>query len=207
MHAQFAISSRLALRAFGVFGTRVERFDDGGDAAAGAAVADDFYPDRIAGFDDVVENLVDDVLLEDAEVAIGEEILFEGLEFEAGLAGHVADGEAAEVGQAGLGADGGELGVVDEDLVGAELIAPGFDGREFGVEAGFGVVVGVAGGVLFSFVLFGAHGSILSGLGGMMTGHRSVKAKASKLMEGTAFPLIAKVRDKRGTRRRRALGS
>ena len=76
------------------------------------------------------------------------------------LAGHVADGEAAEVGEAGLGADGGELGVVDEDLVGLELVAPGFDGGEFGVEAGGGVVVGVAGGVLL--VLFG-HEDILSG--------------------------------------------
>ena len=69
------------------------------------------------------------------------------------FAGHVADGEAAEVGQAGLGADGGELGVVDEDLVGLELIGPGFDGGEFGVEAGGGVVVGVAGGVLFVFLV------------------------------------------------------
>ena len=79
-------------------------------------------------------------------------------------AGHVADEETAEVGEAGLGADAGELGVVDEDLVGLELVAPGFDGREFGVETGFGVVVGVAGGLVFCFVLFGAHGSILSGL-------------------------------------------
>jgi len=105
-----------------------EGFDDGGDAAAGAEVADDFGPDGVAGFDYVVEDLVDDVFLEDAEVAVGEEVLLEGLELEAGLAGHVADGDAAKVGEAGLGADGGELGVVDEDLVGFELVAPGFDG-------------------------------------------------------------------------------
>jgi len=37
-------------------------------------------------------------LLEDAEVAVGEEVLLEGLELEAGLAGHVADGDSAEVG-------------------------------------------------------------------------------------------------------------
>src|SRR5882724_5153156 len=110
----------LVLRAFGGFGAGVEGFDDGGDAAAGAEVADDFGPDGVAGFDYVVEDLIDDVLLEDAEVAVGEEIFLEGLEFEAGLAGHVADGDAAEVGEAGFGADGGELGVVDEDLVGFE---------------------------------------------------------------------------------------
>ncbi len=73
------------------------------------------------------------------------------------LAGHVADGETAEVGQAGLGANAGELGVVDEDLVGAELVLPGFDGGELGVEAGLCVVVGVAGG-------FGGHKAILPGL-------------------------------------------
>ena len=145
--------------AFGVFGAGVGGFDDGGDAAAGAEVADDFGPDGVAGFDDVVEDLVDDVFLEDAEVAVGEEVLLEGLELEAAVAGHVADGEAAEVGEAGLGADGGELGVVDEDLVGAELVRPGFDGGKFGVEAGLRVVVGVAGGLV---IATGGHGSILS---------------------------------------------
>src|ERR1700761_4389979 len=104
----------LASRGFGVFDAGVGGGDDGGDAAAGAEVADDDGPDWVAGFDYVVEDLVDDVLLKDAQVAIGEEVLLEGLQFEAALAGHVADGDAAEVGQAGLGADGGELGVVDE---------------------------------------------------------------------------------------------
>jgi hypothetical protein len=130
-------------------------FDDGGDATAGAEVADDFCPDWVAGFDYVVKDLVDDVFLEDAEVAVGEEILLEGFEFEAGLAGHVADGDAAEVGEAGLGTDAGELGIVYQDLVGAELVAPGFDFGELCVEARFGVVVGVAGGLL------GGHRSIL----------------------------------------------
>ncbi len=145
----------------GGFGAGVGGGDYGGDASAGAEVAYDDCPDGIAGFDDVVEDLVDDVFLEDAEVAIGEEILLEGLELEAALAGHVADGEAAEVGEPGLGADAGELGIVDEDLVGLELVLPGFDGGEGGVEAGFGVVVGVAGGVRVGKDC-GAHGSILA---------------------------------------------
>jgi hypothetical protein len=147
----------LAAWAFGVFGAWVEGFDDGGDAAAGAEVAYYFGPDGVGGFDDVVEDLVDDVFLEDAEVAVGEEVFLEGFELHAAVAGHVADGEAAEVGQAGLGADAGELGVVDEDFVGFELVWPGFDIGEGGVEAGCGVVVGVAGG------LGGSHRSILSG--------------------------------------------
>ena len=89
--------------------------DYGGDAAAGAEVAYDDGPDWVAGFDDVVEDLVDDVLLEDAEVTVGEEVFLEGLELKAGLARHVANGDAAEVGEAGLGADTGELGTDDFD--------------------------------------------------------------------------------------------
>src|SRR6202000_2283374 len=100
---------RSAPRTCGVCRTRVEGFDDGGDAAAGTEVADNFGPDGVASFDDVVKDLIDDVLLEDAEVTVGEEIFLEGFEFETGFAGHVADGDAAEVGEAGLGADGGEL--------------------------------------------------------------------------------------------------
>jgi hypothetical protein len=155
------LENALAVWAFGGFDAGVGGGDYGGDAAAGAEVAYDDGPDGIAGFNDVVEDLVDDVLLEDAEVAVGEEVLLEALELEAALAGHVADGEAAEVGEAGLGADAGELGVVDEDLVSLELVLPGLDGGEGGVEAGFGVVVGVAGGVRGGDGC-GAHGSILA---------------------------------------------
>jgi hypothetical protein len=163
--------SRYSLRSggFGVFYAREGGGDDGGDAAAGAEVAYDDCPDWVAGFDYVVEDLVDDVFLEDAEVAVGEEVLLEGFELEAALAGHVADGEASEVGEAGLRADAGELGVVDQDLVGLELVLPGFDGGEGGVEAGFGVVVGVAGGVRGGDGR-GAHASILACLARVLLG-------------------------------------
>jgi hypothetical protein len=148
----------------GGFGARVGGGEDGGDAAAGTEITYDNGPDGVAGFDDVVEDLIDDVFLEDAEVAVGEEVLLEGLELEAALSGHVANGEAAEVGETGLGADAGELGVIDEDLVGLELILPGFDGGEGGVEARFGVIVGVAGGVRI-WKSRGAHVSILACFG------------------------------------------
>ncbi len=77
------------------------------------------------------------------------------LKLEAALAGHVANGEDAEVGQAGLGANAGQLGVVDLDLIAGKLIAPGFDGGKLEVEAGFRMIFGVT--------WFCGHGSIVSG--------------------------------------------
>ena len=50
----------------------------------------------------------------------------------------------AEVGQAGLGADGGKLGIVDDDFVAGKLVLPGLDGGKGEVEPGLGVIVGVA---------------------------------------------------------------
>jgi hypothetical protein len=146
---------RSAAGAFGVFGAGIEGFDYCGDAAAGTEVAYYVGPDGVGGFDDVIEDLVDDVFLKDAEVAVDEEVFLERLQLHAFLAGHVTDGEAAEVWKAGLGTDAGELGVVDEDLVGLELVRPGFNCGKLDVEAGLCVVVGVAGG-------FSGHTAILA---------------------------------------------
>ena len=115
------------------------------DAAAGTEDSVDYGPDGVGGFDDVFEHLVDDVFLKDAEVAVTEEVLLERLQFEAAFARHVADGEHAEVGEAGFGAHGGEFGVVNDDFVAGKLVFPCFDGGESEVEAGLGVVVSVAG--------------------------------------------------------------
>src|SRR4051794_27358036 len=116
----------------------------GGDAAAGAEFSADYGPDGLAGFHDVFEDLVDDVLLKDAEVAVAEEVFLKGFELETASARHVTDCEVAEVGKACFGADGGEFGVVDDDLVAGKLVLPGFDFRKFEVESGLGVIVGVA---------------------------------------------------------------
>jgi len=131
----------------------------GGDAATGAEVALDYGPDWIAGFYYVFEDLVGDVLLEDAEIAIAEEVFLIGLELDAALARHVAQGNRSEVGQAGLGADGGEFRIVDEDLVTGKLIGPCFNGRKCEVEPCFRVLVCVT--------LFECHRTILveQGLG------------------------------------------
>jgi len=49
-------------------------FDCGADAAAGVVFAFDYGPHWVAGFHHIFENLVDDVFLEDAQVAVAEEI-------------------------------------------------------------------------------------------------------------------------------------
>jgi len=120
-------------------------FDGGSDAAAGAELATDYGPGGIACLDHIFEDLVDDVFLEDAEVAVAEEVLLEGFEFEAAMARHVADVEDAEIWQPGFGADRGQFRVIDGDFVAGELVLPCFDGGEFEVESGFGVVVCVEG--------------------------------------------------------------
>src|SRR5882724_9367236 len=84
--------------------------DGGGEAAAGGEFAADDAPFGADSGDDVVKDFVDGVFVEDAEAAIGEEIHFEGFELDAIFFGHVLNGDGAEVGEAGLGADGGVFG-------------------------------------------------------------------------------------------------
>ena len=119
-------------------------FDDGRDPSARTEIT--FYngPDGVASLYEIFKNLVDDVFLKDAQVAIAEEVLFVRLELDATFAWHVAEGEDAEVGQAGFGADRGKLRIVDENLVAGELVRPCFDGRECEIEPSFGVLVGVS---------------------------------------------------------------
>jgi hypothetical protein len=100
-------------------------------------------PNGIAGFNNIFEDLVDDVLLEDAEIAIAEEVFLERFELEAARAWHVADGEMAEVGQAGFWTNRGQFRVVDDDLIAGKLVLPCLDLREFEIESGFRVIVGI----------------------------------------------------------------
>ena len=59
----------------------------------------------------------------------------------------------AEIGQAGLGAHGSELGIIDDDLVAGKLVGPGLDRGELGVQAG--------SRVLRSVTLLFCHGHIV----------------------------------------------
>src|SRR5690606_18346258 len=88
--------------------------DDGADAAAAAPVGDDLEPDGVHEPDEVVADLVGEGLVEDAALAEGLEVELEALELDADAtvarrAGLEAEGDGAEVGVAGLRAQGGEL--------------------------------------------------------------------------------------------------
>src|SRR5262249_31760786 len=94
-----------------------------GDAAAGGEGADDPAFAGCAGGDEVVEQAVDDGLVEGADVAGALQGEFEGLQLDAGLIGDVAEGDGAEVGGSGLGAEAGEFGA--DDLDGVVAAGPG----------------------------------------------------------------------------------
>ncbi len=65
------------------------------DAAAGGEIA--FYqaPFGFAGFDDVFEDAVHGVLVENAQVAVSQQIHFQGFELHALLVGAVGNGDGS----------------------------------------------------------------------------------------------------------------
>ena len=91
--------------------------DDRLDAAAHRKVADDGHAPRLAGGNQVVEDLVGHVLVEDAPVAELDEVILQRLELDAARAGRIRDADLAEIGQPRLGAYRGEFGARDRDLV------------------------------------------------------------------------------------------
>jgi len=147
-----------ALRAFGTSGAwaRPASFNSGCDSAARAEYTANHGPDGVTGLYDVFENLVDDVLLKDSQIAIAEEVFLQRFQLEASAARHVADGEGAKIGQAGLGTNGGQFRIVDHDFVAGELILPGFDRGKVEIKASFGVVVCVAWFLCHICVLYGS---------------------------------------------------
>ena len=80
------------------------------------------------------------------------DVHLQGFQFEAVLARHIDDADRAEVGETGLGADGGVLRHLDGDLVPLELIRPGLDRRQPRLDPAARVPVGVAA-LLHAFVI------------------------------------------------------
>ena len=104
-----------------------------------------YRPHRVRRLHHVFQNLVDDVLLKNSQIAIAEQVLLERFKLQAAFPGHVADGEHAEIRQAGLGTNRCQFRIIDCDLVAGKLIFPRLDGRKLVIQSGLGVVVGIAG--------------------------------------------------------------
>src|ERR1039458_6201532 len=113
---------------------RVARDHDRADASAWTKRAFDFSPFRLAGAHYVLENAVHDVFLEDAQIAVTDQVFLQRFQFEAALVGHVANPQRPEIGQASFGTYGGELGYINLYLVAGNLVRPGFDFGRFSGE-------------------------------------------------------------------------
>src|SRR5262245_4836691 len=104
---------------------------DRGDPAADREIADDGEAAWLERGDEVVEDLVGDVLVEDAAIAELDDVVLERLQLDAARVGDVGDADLAEVGQAGLRAQRGELRTLNRDFVVAlgPRIGKGLDRR------------------------------------------------------------------------------
>ena len=131
--------ARSALNAW----TRPAALDDRRNAAAGPELPLDDGLYRVAGLHHILQHLIDDVLLKDSEIAIGEQIFLHRLQFEAAVARHVTHRVRAKVGETGLWTDRGEFRVVNQNLATRELILPRFNGGEVAIETSSGMLVGV----------------------------------------------------------------
>lgn len=91
--------------------------DFGGDAAAGAEVADDGHTSRFTACRQIVQNIIGQVLVKDAFVAVTLEIKLERFKLDAELVGAIRDMDRAEIRLAGLGAKAGEFRTIDLDII------------------------------------------------------------------------------------------
>src|SRR4051794_9026502 len=123
--------------------TRPASFDDRTETAASVEFATYLTPYRLGGADYIFEHAIDDVLLEDAYVAISRHVFLERLQLKAIILRHVPDPDNTEVGEARFWANGSKFGNVDLNLVSRELVGPCFNFGQRGIEAGGCVLVGV----------------------------------------------------------------
>jgi hypothetical protein len=87
------------------------------DASSYRKIADNGQAPGREERDQGVEDLVDDVFVEDPAVPELDQVVLQGLQFEAAGGRHVRDPDLAEVGQSRLRADRRELGARDRDFV------------------------------------------------------------------------------------------
>src|SRR5579872_2464823 len=120
-------------------------FHVGEEAAAGGEFAADEAGDWFRGGDDIAQHAIDGIFVKNSKIAIGEEIHFQGFEFEAQLARFVLNKDGPVVGQTSLGAHGRIFREADGDFVTGEMVRPSVEMREFGGDSGARVSSGVIG--------------------------------------------------------------
>jgi hypothetical protein len=98
------------LRDDGNSGLRVARRDRRMNATADIEIADDGHLARLAGLNEIVENLVDHGFVESAFVAIGPQIELQRFELDAKLIGNVMDSDRGKIRLSRARTNTGELG-------------------------------------------------------------------------------------------------
>jgi hypothetical protein len=91
-----------------------------------------------------MQNPIYGVLIENTYVPVCIEIFFEGFQFQAPLVRHVVYEDGPKIRQAGFGTNRCVFGDDNFYLVSLILIFPTFDFREWGINPGFGVLLGIA---------------------------------------------------------------
>src|SRR5215469_3899292 len=99
------------------FRSRPLRYDGCRNPAARSELSANFGPDWLRPLHDIIEDLIDHVFLKNPQVPVALQILFERLQFQAILVGHVADVDHTKIGQPSFWTHRGELRIIDYDLV------------------------------------------------------------------------------------------
>src|SRR5438552_7947176 len=129
------LTSNFVLRTSGI-----SSLDHCADAAARPEVAADYCPYWPGGSHYIFEHAIDDVLLKNSQVAVGEQVFLQRLQLQADLVGHVTDLQCPEIRQPGHGTYRSEFRDINDNFIGRKLVRPGLNGGECCVESRFGVL-------------------------------------------------------------------
>jgi hypothetical protein len=98
----------------------------------------------MAGVDQVSQDSINSVFVKNSQISISGYVSFQGLKLQAKLVRKIIDINRAKVRKACLGADGGVLRENNLYFIGRILVFPAFDLREWRVDTGFGMFLGIA---------------------------------------------------------------
>lgn len=118
-----------------VLALRVLCFDLATEPAASGEGAGDFRPDGTAGFDNIVEDSVDGIFIEDAEIPVGVDVHFERFQLKTFFIRHVMQCNGPEVRQVSFWANRRVLGDLNRNFISLILIREGLDIWERSVDS------------------------------------------------------------------------